>query len=166
MTHSTRDHDTDAAKAARLLGVPPDAPADVLRRAWRAAARREHPDHGGTPERFIAVTAAYELLHARTTDDPRTGPPPAPAVHDPPATTTAPDLSPPPHRRPRTPILGLGDTAALIALIALAATIAGLATAATPALTTAAAIAAAVPFARYAARALRRRARTTHRPQT
>ncbi|WP_226363111.1 DnaJ domain-containing protein [Pseudonocardia sp. ICBG1142] len=67
-------------QAAALLGVSPGAPPEVLRAAWRAAARHHHPDRGGDTERFIAVNAAYELL---TT-------PPAPARSTPPTPSPGP----------------------------------------------------------------------------
>jgi len=39
-------------------------PADIaaLKRAWRSAAQRLHPDHGGDATEFIAARAAYERL--------------------------------------------------------------------------------------------------------
>ncbi|WP_226353147.1 J domain-containing protein [Pseudonocardia sp. ICBG601] len=67
------------AAAAALLGVPAGASPELLRTAWRAAARHHHPDRGGDPERFIALTSAYELL---TT-------PPAPPRATPHTTTPA-----------------------------------------------------------------------------
>ncbi len=39
---------------------------DDLRRAYRSAARKAHPDvHGGTAEAFLAVSAAFERLSER-----------------------------------------------------------------------------------------------------
>jgi len=35
-----------------------------LRRAWRTAARKHHPDAGGDPAKFIAARRAYERLEA------------------------------------------------------------------------------------------------------
>lgn len=54
-----------SAKAAReLLGVGPLASPSELRRAFREAAKRAHPDRaGGSPERFREVTEAYHRLH-------------------------------------------------------------------------------------------------------
>lgn len=45
-----------------LLGVPPGATADEIRRAYLRASRETHPDHGGDPEAFRAVKAAYDVL--------------------------------------------------------------------------------------------------------
>lgn len=69
------------AKAAReLLGVAPLASAADLRRAFREAAKRAHPDRpGGSPERFREVTEAYHRLQGppRSTRE-RIVQPPAP----------------------------------------------------------------------------------------
>lgn len=52
--------------AYEILGVARDAPPEEIRRAYRAIARREHPDrHGGAVaanEQFLEIKAAYELL--------------------------------------------------------------------------------------------------------
>jgi DnaJ domain len=46
-----------------VLGVPAGtSDADALRDAYRAAARRSHPDIGGSIEAMQRVNAAYELL--------------------------------------------------------------------------------------------------------
>ena len=47
-----------------LLGVPRDADADTIRRAFRVLARRYHPDagEGSSAERFREILAAYETL--------------------------------------------------------------------------------------------------------
>ena len=48
-----------------LLGVPRDASADDIKRAYRKLARELHPDvnsDAGSQERFKEVTAAYEVL--------------------------------------------------------------------------------------------------------
>lgn len=50
------------ATAYEVLGVRPDADAEQLRRAWRRAARRAHPDAGGSEEAFRRVSAAWELV--------------------------------------------------------------------------------------------------------
>jgi hypothetical protein len=57
------------AEAARLLGVKPSATPDEIRRAWRRAALRHHPDRMSTPEEkkraheeFIALTQARDVL--------------------------------------------------------------------------------------------------------
>jgi len=48
-----------------VLGVPRNAPALDIRRAYRRVARRHHPDLNrdpGGPERFVAAARAYEVL--------------------------------------------------------------------------------------------------------
>jgi DnaJ domain len=49
-----------------ILGVPPSAGVEEVRRAYRALAQRYHPDHNPGDEtavqRFMAVQAAYEEL--------------------------------------------------------------------------------------------------------
>lgn len=62
------------ANAARLLGVPPDAPADVVWQAWRQAMQSAHPDAGGSAELAQALTEARDILVAaadkrRVSDD-------------------------------------------------------------------------------------------------
>lgn len=47
------------------LGVPRDAPADVIVRAWREAASIHHPDKGGDAEKFRAARIAYATLMNR-----------------------------------------------------------------------------------------------------
>lgn len=49
----------------QVLGVPKDAPQEEIRRAYRALARRYHPDVNNEPgaeEKFKEVGAAYEVL--------------------------------------------------------------------------------------------------------
>lgn len=49
-----------------VLGVPRDATAREIRRAYRRLARRHHPDLNSSPdgpERFAALAHAYEILH-------------------------------------------------------------------------------------------------------
>ncbi|WP_434993663.1 J domain-containing protein [Arthrobacter sp. Ld5] len=55
------------AEAARqsyydILGVSPDADAKDIKDAYRRAARRAHPDLGGSAERFHDIAVAYETL--------------------------------------------------------------------------------------------------------
>jgi molecular chaperone DnaJ len=45
-----------------LLGVPRDASADDVKKAYRRAAREHHPDAGGDEEAFKQVTHAYQVL--------------------------------------------------------------------------------------------------------
>lgn len=47
-----------------LLGLTSAPSADELKAAWRAAAKRAHPDAGGSAEAFVAVRGAYERLLA------------------------------------------------------------------------------------------------------
>lgn len=48
------------------LGVPRDAPTDVIVRAWREAASLHHPDReGGDAEKFRAARIAYATLMNR-----------------------------------------------------------------------------------------------------
>ena len=55
----------DSAAARRLLGVAPDADADVLRRAFNQAVKDAHPDRpGGDGERLRQVIEAYRRLEA------------------------------------------------------------------------------------------------------
>lgn len=46
-----------------VLGVPPDADSDTIKRGFRVAASKAHPDRkGGSDEAMAAVNEAYELL--------------------------------------------------------------------------------------------------------
>jgi hypothetical protein len=47
-----------------LLGVEENVGLDDLRRAYRSAALRLHPDRGGSNDAMAAVNRAYEVLHA------------------------------------------------------------------------------------------------------
>jgi curved DNA-binding protein len=71
-------------KAAReLLGVGPFAGAGEVRRAFREAAKRAHPDRpGGEEQMFRRVVAAYHLLQPRPAAD-RIIQPPTPAARQP-----------------------------------------------------------------------------------
>jgi len=65
-----------------ILGVPRDASADEIRRAYRQLARRYHPDISGDDQAgaFREATEAYEVLRdasRRTTYDTETSRPPA-----------------------------------------------------------------------------------------
>ena len=73
-----------------VLGVPRDASAPDIRRAYRRVARRHHPDLNRDPrgpERFAAAARAYEVLSdpaARACYDERFLPRPVP-IHRPPS---------------------------------------------------------------------------------
>ncbi len=45
-----------------ILGVPKTATADDIKKAFRKAARKHHPDAGGSEERFKELNEAYEVL--------------------------------------------------------------------------------------------------------
>lgn len=48
------------------LGVPPDAPAGVIKAAYRRLAREHHPDReGGSAERMQAINEAWRVLSDR-----------------------------------------------------------------------------------------------------
>lgn len=51
-----------SASPYEVLGVPPTASHDELRRAFRRAMRATHPDTGGDPRRFDAVQRAWERV--------------------------------------------------------------------------------------------------------
>lgn len=59
--------------AAQLLGVPADADPATVRAAFREAARTHHPDVGGCPARFAALTAARDELLASSFEARREG---------------------------------------------------------------------------------------------
>jgi curved DNA-binding protein CbpA len=45
-----------------VLGVSKDADFDAIRSAHKSAAKRSHPDRGGTAEEFESLKLAYERL--------------------------------------------------------------------------------------------------------
>jgi curved DNA-binding protein CbpA len=45
-----------------ILGVPRDADAATIRRAFRKKVRNSHPDGGGSTESFNALKSAYDIL--------------------------------------------------------------------------------------------------------
>ncbi len=49
-----------------ILGVPPDATVAQLARAYREAALKDHPDHGGSHERMVQVNEAWLVLSDST----------------------------------------------------------------------------------------------------
>jgi curved DNA-binding protein len=62
---------TTAAEARALLAVLPDAAPDVVRAAFRRAAKAAHPDRGGDPAEFRRVLDAYRLLSAKAPGAPQ-----------------------------------------------------------------------------------------------
>jgi curved DNA-binding protein len=63
-----------AGEALDLLGLPPAADGETLRRAFNAAVKAAHPDRpGGDHERLRLVIEAYRLLQTRP---PASNPPP------------------------------------------------------------------------------------------
>lgn len=45
-----------------VLGVGRDAAVDAIRKAYRSAAKKAHPDTGGSEEKFAALTQAHDCL--------------------------------------------------------------------------------------------------------
>lgn len=50
------------AEAYTVLGVPPGASFDQVKKAYRSRAWTAHPDQDGTPGEWLRVSAAWELL--------------------------------------------------------------------------------------------------------
>ena len=53
---------SDNTRYYEILGVPKGASQDDLKRAYRKAAIKNHPDKGGDPEKFKELAQAYEVL--------------------------------------------------------------------------------------------------------
>lgn len=53
---------SDNTKYYDLLGVPKTASVDELKKAYKKAAIKNHPDKGGDPEKFKEIAQAYEVL--------------------------------------------------------------------------------------------------------
>ena len=49
-------------QALRVLGLPPTASPDQIKRRYRALAKRYHPDRGGDQRQMQRIIAAYECL--------------------------------------------------------------------------------------------------------
>jgi DnaJ family protein A protein 2 len=54
--------EVDTNKYYEVLGVPKTASADEVKKAFRKAALKAHPDKGGDPDKFKEMTVAYEVL--------------------------------------------------------------------------------------------------------
>lgn len=54
-----------------VLGLSPDADEQAVREAYRSLLKDHHPDQGGSRERFLEITAAYERIlgDGRSADD-------------------------------------------------------------------------------------------------
>ena len=52
----------DNKKYYELLGVPQSASSDELKKAYRKAAIKNHPDKGGDVEVFKEISHAYDIL--------------------------------------------------------------------------------------------------------
>lgn len=53
---------SDNTKFYEVLGVPKSASEDEIKKAYRKAAMKNHPDKGGDPEKFKELGQAYEVL--------------------------------------------------------------------------------------------------------
>ncbi|MBO0777485.1 MAG: J domain-containing protein [Ktedonobacteraceae bacterium] len=53
-------------QALAVLGLPPNATPQQIKRRYRALAKRYHPDRGGDPRQMQRVIAAYEYLIKNT----------------------------------------------------------------------------------------------------
>jgi len=54
--------DSTAQSAMDVLGLDAGDGVRELKRAYKAKVKEHHPDRGGDPDKFRAVTAAYSLL--------------------------------------------------------------------------------------------------------
>jgi len=49
-------------QALAVLGLPPNATRQQIKRRYRVLAKQHHPDRGGDPRQMQRIIAAYELL--------------------------------------------------------------------------------------------------------
>ena len=49
-------------QALAVLGLPPTATSQQIKRRYRTLAKRHHPDRGGDLQQMQRIVAAYELL--------------------------------------------------------------------------------------------------------
>lgn len=49
-------------QALAVLGLPPNATPQQIKRRYRTLAKQHHPDRGGDPRQMQKIIAAYELL--------------------------------------------------------------------------------------------------------
>lgn len=49
-------------QALRVLGLPPNATPEQIKRRYRSLAKRYHPDRGGDQRQMQRIIAAYEYL--------------------------------------------------------------------------------------------------------
>ncbi len=82
----------DGTSARAVLGLAPGACRYEVKRAYRALAKRTHPDAGGHREHFEQLTAAYELALRSVPRSPFLLPTTMPAASE---------VGPPRRRRPR-----------------------------------------------------------------
>ncbi|HVB74095.1 MAG TPA: J domain-containing protein [Ktedonobacteraceae bacterium] len=49
-------------QALAVLGLPPNATTQQIKRRYRELAKKNHPDRGGDPREMQRIIAAYQLL--------------------------------------------------------------------------------------------------------
>lgn len=78
-----------------VLGLDPGASPEEVQRAYRALAKRFHPDRAGDGELMISINAAYDLLRERLEEEhgARSGPGADPAAHGSPVAAAPPVIA-------------------------------------------------------------------------